>query len=325
MVWGLPPGARREAPAAGDVLSVGTDATNLAYNARSKRLVFSRNQSDANIYRVGLRAPGILAGVTEPFIVSTRFDYHPRYSPNGDAVAFVSTRSGSEQIWVANADGSSPRQITSMEGPITGNPRWSPDGRAIVFDTLRDGSRGLYLANPQGGPARRLTDQPSDGLEAEWSLDGRSIYFNSDRSGRMEVWRMPAAGGEAVQVTRSGGGSAMESPDGRWLYYARGPLIGAELWRAPLAGGDETRVLEGLSNRLSYAVTKDGIYYTQARSALDRLSLEFLDLRSGRVRHLLTTNGRMFIGVTLSPDGRSLLWSQVDAHGADLMLVEGVR
>jgi Tol biopolymer transport system component len=212
-----------------------------------------------------------------------------------------------------------------MGGPITDQPRWSPDGQAIVFDTLKDGSRDLYLTSPQGGPVRRLTDGTGDQTEPEWSRDGRWIYFNSGRTGRREVWRIPAGGGQAIQVTRNGGASAIESPDGRWLYYARGPAYGAELWRAPLAGGEEARVLESLGNRLSYAVTEDGIYYSQARTDLDRLSLAFLDLRSGQVRHLLTTNGRMFVGVSVSPDGRQLLWSQVDALGADLMLVENFR
>jgi Tol biopolymer transport system component/predicted Ser/Thr protein kinase len=199
----LAPDARRDGAASGVPLPVGTDETNLAYNPRSRRLVFSRNQRDVRIYRVGLRGAGIRAGEAEPFIASTLFDYDPRYSPNGDAVAFTSTRSGSQEIWVANGDGSSPRQITSTGASLTANPRWSPDGRAIVFDTLKDGTRQLYLASPQGGPARRLTDRPGSALEAEWSRDGQRIYFNSDRTGRDEVWRMPAASRTTAPVPPS--------------------------------------------------------------------------------------------------------------------------
>ena len=56
---------------------------------------------------------------------------------------------------------------------------------------------------------------------------------------------------------------------------------------------------------------------------MDKLSLAFLDRRTRQIKPLLRTNRHMFIGVTVSPDGRSLFWSQVDAHGADLVLVEG--
>jgi hypothetical protein len=93
----------------------------------------------------------------------------------------------------------------------------------------------------------------------------------------------------------------------------------------PIAGGEETLVLDDLGHNLSYCVTEDGIYYTRARSELDRLSLAFLDLRSRRVKPLLSTPGRLFPGVAVSPDGRSPLWSQVDTRTADLMLVDGFR
>ncbi len=306
-------------------VAMGTDATNLAYNPRSRRLVFSRNQIRVNSYRVQLRGPGGLGGEPEMLIGSTRLDYLPDYSPSGDAIAFMSTRSGSQEVWVVNADGSSPRQVTSMAGPQTGTPRWSPDGRAILFESRREGRRDLYQVGQDGSSLRRLTDGPASKGEPSWSRDGRWIYFNSDKTGRSEVWKMPAGGGETLQVTRNGGANAKESPDARWLYYARRPGVGTELWRAPITGGEETLVLDDLSHGLSYAVTNEGVYYTQARSELDKLSLAFLDLRTQKVKPLLKTNGRMFLGVAVSPDGRSLLWSQVDAHGADLILVEGFK
>jgi hypothetical protein len=70
-------------------------------------------------------------------------------------------------------------------------------------------------------------------------------------------------------------------------------------------------------------VTDEGIYFVQARSTLDRVTIAFMDLRSQKARPVLRTNGRLFTGLTLSPDGRSLLWTQVDERDADLILVEG--
>ncbi len=324
-LWRLPVGSRRTGVAQRVPLSVGTDATNVAYNARSRRLVYSRSQIDVNTYRVSLRGPGQLGGEPEPFIGSTRLEYVAEYSPGGDAVAFTSTRSGSEEIWVANADGSNPRQLTAMAGPDTAYPRWSPDGQTIAFHSRNEGSRDLYLVSPQGGTPRRLTADPTSEALPAWSRDGRFLYFASDRTGRDEVWKMPAAGGQAVQVTRNGGAGATESPDGRWLYYARRLGIGTELWKMPLAGGEESLVLDDLSLAENYVVTAEGIYYVQAKSGLDRVSLAFLNLRSRKVEPLLRTNGLIFVGLSVSPDRHSLLYSQTDARGADLMLVEGFR
>jgi len=253
---------------AGRQVSVGTDATNLAFSRASGRLVFSRSQGDSNIYRLGLRGPGEPQGEPERLIASTRLENNPEYSPKGDCVAFMSSRSGSTEIWLSNADGSNSRQLTSMEGPLTANPRWSPDATTILFDSRLKGSADLYVVSVQGGSPRPLTDQPSLENEASWSRDGRWIYFGSDRTGRREVWRMPASGGEATQVTRDGGSCPFESPDGRWLYYAKRRRF--DLWKAPVAGGAETRVLENLSYCFNYVPTSHGVYFRQSRAGQHR-------------------------------------------------------
>jgi Tol biopolymer transport system component len=132
--------ARRPDAVAGRPVSLGTDATSLAFSRASGRLVFSRTQSDSNIYRLGLRGPGEGEGDAERLIASTRLENHPEYSPKVDAVAFMSSRSGSTEIWLSHADGSNQRQLTSMGGPLTANPRWSPDGTTIRFDSRLKGS-----------------------------------------------------------------------------------------------------------------------------------------------------------------------------------------
>jgi Tol biopolymer transport system component len=308
-------------------VSAGEDATTLALSAKPSRLVFSRRALDANIYRIELRGPGRTAGEPQLLVGSTRLDHIADYSPRGDALAFDSTRSGSEEIWVADADGRNPRQLTSMAGPLTANPRWSPDGRRIVFDSRREGSTDVYLIGPDGAGLRRLTDHPGSEDEPTWSRDGQWIYFASDRTARTEVWKMPAGGGETVQVTRNGGRDALESQDGRWLYYAKGGT-GAELWRRPLAGGEETRLLEGLSYAYNYVPTNEGVYFIRGSKSnflKDELSLEFLDLSTMKVRPVLHTRRPAGLGLAISPDGHWLTYSQWEASGADLVAVENVR
>ena len=89
-----------------------------------------------------------------------------------------------------------------------------------MFDSIEAGNWDLYVVGADGGTPRRLTQEPSEEGTGTWSRDGRSIYFQSDRTGRAETWKIPADGGTAVQVTRGGGGYAVESEDGRELYYS---------------------------------------------------------------------------------------------------------
>jgi Tol biopolymer transport system component len=88
-----------------------------------------------NIWRIPGR--GATGPDREPkkLIASSGGDWNPDYSPDGRRIAFDSSGSGVDNIWVCNSDGSDPLQLTSLER-VAGTPRWSPDGRRIVFDSV---------------------------------------------------------------------------------------------------------------------------------------------------------------------------------------------
>ena len=71
------------------------------------------------------------------------------------------------------------------------------------------------------------------------------------------VWKMPANGGEPIQVTRDGGFAPLESPDGRFVYYLKA-LLDTDVWRISTDGAQATRVLEGLSDYRNLAVVEGG-------------------------------------------------------------------
>jgi Tol biopolymer transport system component/DNA-binding winged helix-turn-helix (wHTH) protein len=320
-------------------LPAGEHATALA--AAGDRLVYARAQRDANIWRLplspsrplshaaagaaaGARAGGGAgAGSTPTLFISSTFDEHnPDFSADGAKVTFTSTRSGTEEIWVANANGSGAEQMTSMGGANTSNSRWSPDGRTILFNSRRTGSSDLYLVHVATRAVERLTDDPDDEYEPRWSRDGRWIYFVSTRSGRPETWKMPAAGGAAVQVTRQGGAAAFESVDGRWLYYAKDtrPM---SIWRVPVDGGEETKVLDYLSYNFNFAVTAKGIHLLALRDGV--CSIEFFDFTTRKTTLLYTLDRPFWFGFAVAPDEKSLLFSKVDSQSSDLMVVDNLR
>ena len=225
--------------------SFGEDAVDLAISRSGRRLVYLRRNWDVNIYRIELRDKDGRVGTPQKFIASTQPESEPDYSPDGKMISFTSTRSGTQEVWVCNADGSNPRQLTSMGGPPTGDARWSPDSKTLVFDSLKEGSMDLYLISGEGGSPRRLTSHPKTETDPSWSRDGKWIYFWSDRSGEAQVYKMPAQGGEAIQVTRKGGLYASESPDGKWLFYSKPSAGGLAIWKVPPGGGEESQFYEG--------------------------------------------------------------------------------
>jgi Tol biopolymer transport system component len=278
---------------------------------------------DANIWRLSLSGPGTATGFPARFIHSTRGDYAPRYSPDGKRIAFESDRSGVYDIWISDADASKAVELISRAGTSCGNASWSPDGQRIALNLDPGGNTDVYVLRASGGGKPiRLTTDPGDDEAGSWSRDGNWIYFGSPRTGRSEVWKVPIGGGKEVQVTRNGGGMACESFDGKAVYYTKGTFSGA-LWKMPVNGGEESPVLPSVARR-SFCLVNEGIYFIPEPGADRKSSIQFLTFATGKVKTVAPILGRP-IGLSVSPDGRSLLFSQVDEEGSDLMLVENFR
>ncbi|WP_179271191.1 winged helix-turn-helix domain-containing protein [Rubricoccus marinus] len=187
-------------------------------------LAFARRLSRTQIVGV---YPG---GEPVPLLSSTREDTQPNVSRDGSKIAFVSTRSGSHEVWVSDARGENPRRLTQFNGPRVSTPRWSPDGQSIVLAARRQqGDTNLFIVGADG-EVRTLTSDPGDEVAPSWSRDGEWIYFASQRTDTWQIYRMPAAGGDAQVITRYGGVSAMEASDGA-LLVVRHDRNG--LWRLP--------------------------------------------------------------------------------------------
>jgi hypothetical protein len=185
-----------------------------------------------------------------------------------------------------------------------------------------------------GGKPRNLTSHPAREGFPSFSRDGRWIYFFSNRNGPTQIWKIPVSGGDAVQVTSNVGLAAFESPDGAYLYYTQTLDTPSPLWRLPTSGGQPVKMLEGVV-LVNFVVLEGGIYYIDRSSGegglnyIDRPSgetrLQYFDLATRRSITMARNLGNVDVGLTASPDGRTILYSRVDSSVDDLMLVEHFR
>jgi Tol biopolymer transport system component len=298
----------------------------LAVSRQGNRLAYVQSAFDTNIWRTEIPESKGRSNPPTKLIASTNLDQGPQYSPDGKRIAFESTRSGSYEIWVCDSNGANLVQLTSFDR-TTGTPRWSPDGRRIAFDSRIETHSDIYVISAEGGSPRRLTTETSDDVVPSWSRDGRWIYFASNRTGVHQVWKVPAEGGEAVQVTRGGGFAAFESPDGKFVYYTAFKAPG--IWRVAVEGGDEAEVLD--QPKLGYwgnwAVVDGGIYFVNVE-VKQHPTIEFFSFSTGRVRQISTMEKEAVLGgpgFAISPDGRWILYAQVDQSGSDIVLVENFQ
>jgi len=292
---------------------------------QGNRLAYVVNRDDTNIWRVGLPSPARKPGNPVQFIFSTKVELHPSFSPDGKRVAFVSERSGSREIWICDADGSNSVQLTSLGAQDVWGPRWSLDGGEIGFTVEAGQTRHIYLVSAKGGKPRRLMPESADDAIPYWSRDGRWIYFISDRSGRSEIWRMSSKGGEAVQITRNEADGEEESPDGRFLYYSKGWPLQVSLWRMPVEGSEEVKVLDSVNTDGLWTLGREGVYFFTPPDNKGHSDMRLLEFSTGKIRKILTIERALIQRIAVSPDGRTILYAQLDEAGSDLMLVENFQ
>ncbi|HSQ23306.1 MAG TPA: hypothetical protein VLN44_02800 [Pyrinomonadaceae bacterium] len=258
--------------------------------------------------------------------------HYTRYSPDGTRIAFVSDRSGSYEIWTCDSDGSKPVQATNFGGGETGTPRWSPDGQQIAFDGRSTGSSDIFIVNAYGGSPHQVTTDPSAEIMPVWSNDGKWIFFGSDRAGDWQIWRVPFQGGQATQITKNGGYGTLGATND-FIYYTRtsGVVTAKQsrepgVWRVPVDGGEEIRVFDqGEAPRYLF-VNETGVYRYN-REAKPAAEIEFYEFANKKTIRVLSfeSSPRFGFGLSASPDGKWIIWSQTDRIDNDIMLVENFR
>jgi Tol biopolymer transport system component/imidazolonepropionase-like amidohydrolase len=171
-------------------------------------------------------------------------NYHPRYSPGGELIAFISDRGGQDNLWIMDADGGNPRPVFSDLNIRAHSPVWTPDGEFIVVrrESLaqnQTGGTGLWMYHKDGGEGVQLVEDSG----ARWpsvSADGKHLYFEARTGGGdplrggYQIRRLELRTGKVVDITigeagsaaasriSSGGAFAPEvSPNGRWIAFGR--------------------------------------------------------------------------------------------------------
>ncbi|QQR44890.1 PD40 domain-containing protein [Myxococcus xanthus] len=172
--------------------------------------------------------------------------FEPAVSPNGEEVAFVCSREGDPEVYVANADGSGERRLTFFHHEDR-TPKWSPDGKWLVIVSDRERKDRLYFLRPDGSDLRAVSGESFEGdeREAAWSPDGqRLVYVSRLPDGNARIWMVPVAGGAPVALTDGKHRDDMPawSPDGKYLAFVSERQGDTDVYLMRADGSGQTRL-----------------------------------------------------------------------------------
>lgn len=148
-------------------------------------------------------------------------DRFPTWSPDGKTVAFISDKSGEDEVWIAAQDGSTPpvQLSTSAPGQKTG-PSWSADSKMIAFGD-KDGK--VYVLTVATKQIQQIADAPNGGIQDyDWSPKGGYIaYSMQGRNGFSAVYIWSSEENKNYRVTPQmfDSGTPAWDQSGGYLYF----------------------------------------------------------------------------------------------------------
>ncbi|HTP31611.1 MAG TPA: prolyl oligopeptidase family serine peptidase, partial [Candidatus Acidoferrales bacterium] len=173
-----------------------------------------------------------------PLTTGSYRDTSPRISPDGTRIAYLSNRSGKNQIHVRWLDTGQETQITDLQ-QAPSNIEWSPDGQWIGYTARVPAKNDFSVRLPEKPAGAKWQDPPIVVTKLRWTADGQGIV----QPGYTHVFAVPATGGAPRQITSGdynhgggaqGGGFAW-SADGKWIYASTNRVPDADY---ALEGGD---------------------------------------------------------------------------------------
>ena len=288
-------------------------------SSKGDKLAYSSLFTNSDIWRRDLLQPESPA---VKLIPSSRAQWDAQYSPYGKRIAFASKRSGLQGVWISNDDGANLVQI-SNPNYVSGSPQWSPDGNRIAFDSHPGEHWEIFVADVAERKPRKLVTNITNAIRPHWSRDGKWIYFISNGSGRMGVYRCPAAGGDAVLFAKDPQAiNPRESLDGKTLYFASNHDKSTLKKVALPAQPDTESKVDGMPRiRESelWTLSRAGIYFVPADAPR---SVRYFDFATRQVHPIFEVDKDFGGGLSVSPDGRWILYSLVGDVNSDIMLVD---
>lgn len=241
-------------------------------------------------------------------------------------IAFVSTRTGRKEIYVADYDGSNGRQVTH-DNAISVSPSLSPNGRRLAYTGYQSGYADIYLIDLPTGARLRLVKFPGTNSGPRFSPDGNRLACTLSKDGSPGLY-IVGIGGGVQRLTRTRGAESCGTwgPHGEELIYSSDVNGGPQLYRISASGGPSHLVPTGFGYATEPNWSPNGERVAFNVRSGGAFAVAVLDLKSGAA-HIVAQGENPVWG----PDSQHLLFSTKDSlvlfdvqHGKGISIVTGL-
>ncbi len=296
--------------------------------------VFVRNYMDimadrryGNLWRVDFN------GEVRPLTGGEHQDHSPTWSPDGKRLAFVSNRSGSNQIHMYWSDTREHGQLTRLTGSPS-NLSWSPDGSMIAFTMFTPAPQKPPVSLPAAPRGAKWADAPKYIDKAQYRADGTGYLPD----GHVQIYVMPAAGGTARQLTEGDNrisGGVSWSADGKQLYFSANRHaeafenpINSEVYRLTLSDRSIAQITDRFGPDNNPKVSPDGKYlawlgFDDQRKSYQLTRLYVMELGQANAKpQLLTADLDYAAGNIQWSNNSTGIYFSYAKHGQDLIALQ---
>jgi eukaryotic-like serine/threonine-protein kinase len=248
------------------------------------------------------------------------------FAPDGRLV-YLSDASGMADIWVMDADGKNPKQLTSDSG-VNVFPSVSADGRYIVFDSNRASNTAtfnIWRMGLDGSNPRQLTQGDGEYFPA-CSMDGKwVVYTPLSSAGKPTLWKIPIDGGDPVQVYDRVSLRPVFSPDGKWIACQSSsdpPNPKPKLAIIPFEGGQPARLLDTPTTQFRWSADGKSILYVDDKDGVSNIWSQAVE--GGTPKQLTNFTSDQIFSFDWSRDGKQM----ASARGiitTDVILIKDQR
>ncbi|MCU0484558.1 MAG: DUF5050 domain-containing protein [Anaerolineales bacterium] len=236
--------------------------------------------------------------------------------PQGKLIAFYSARTGANEIFVMNSDGTGVKQLT-FDSQDSRAPTWSPDGTQIVYQSIKHGDYEIFIVDLNGN-VKQVTNNGCNDYAPAWSPDGQYFAYYSDCDGNRDIYTMQIDGTHVRQLTFTDvayNWFPLWSPDGTEITYSSNVSGNYHVMVIPASGGTPRKLQRGCIS----AFLPDGKKIAYTTYCMDYGNIMVMNADGSDVRTIYSKDNAT--NPHPSRDGKWIVFQAINGDNDDIWIM----